>query len=122
MARATAGLAARVMNARGPTTSRCMRVCDSQITNAPLTGTSRLAGQESNLQLPDPKSGVLPIELPAIESASSVAHYLAGRRDRPLTSLCAHTLPAGHERAVTGRSRPVLCADCRPAGCQRALS
>src|SRR5438128_1998105 len=30
---------------------------------------SELAGQESNLQLPDPKSGVLPIELPAIESA-----------------------------------------------------
>ena len=34
---------------------------------------TELAGQDSNLQLPDPKSGVLPIELPAT-GPTSVAH------------------------------------------------
>ena len=35
---------------------------------------SWLAEQDSNLQLPDPKSGVLPIELPAT-GPTSVAHF-----------------------------------------------
>ena len=45
--------------------------------------TSWLAGQESNLQLPEPKSGVLPIELPANGHAADGSAGRTTGRDRP---------------------------------------
>ena len=59
-----------------------------------------LAGQVSNLQPPDPKSGVLPVELPATGGHWDSARYTSERSPgacRDATSVLAGTL-----RAVMG--------------------
>ncbi len=83
-----------------------------------------LAGQASNLQPPDPKSGVLPVELPATGAhrgaVSTFQSVVAGPipANRPLPALCR--VPFRPSWDLLSRSAASACARRSTARCSSA--